>query len=201
MLETLRDLLEDQIKDLYSAENQLLKALPKMARKASSDALREAFESHLEETNTHVERINEIAELLDMRPGGKSCKAMQGLIEEGKEVLEEDGNDTVIDAALIIAAQRVEHYEISAYGSARALAEQLGEAQVVALLEETLDEEKSADVKLSDISTDEILPSAPQDEGDESDEEETDQRARKPKVVTRSNSRSTAKSGAKRSSR
>ncbi|MGD9692336.1 MAG: ferritin-like domain-containing protein [Phycisphaerales bacterium] len=201
MLETLRDLLEDQIKDLYSAENQLLKALPKMARKASSDALREAFESHLEETNTHVERINEIAELLDMRPGGKSCKAMQGLIEEGKEVLEEDGNDTVIDAALIIAAQRVEHYEISAYGSARALAEQLGEAQVVALLEETLDEEKSADVKLSDISTDEILPSAPQDEGDESDEEETDQRARKPKVVTRSNSRSTAKPGAKRSSR
>ena len=160
MLDSLKSLLEEQIKDLYSAENQLVKALPKMAKKASSPNLREAFESHLEETRGHVERLAAVAELLEIKPSGKTCKAMQGLVEEGKEVLEEEGADAVIDAALISAAQRVEHYEISAYGSARAMAEQLGETKVIKLLQATLDEESAADEKLSGISTDEVLPAS-----------------------------------------
>lgn len=160
MLDTLKSLLEDQIKDLYNAENQLLKALPKMAKKASSQPLKSAFEAHLAETREHVERLASIAETLETKPGGKTCKAMQGLIEEGKEVLEEDGDESVIDAALIAAAQRVEHYEISAYGTARAIAEQLGETAVVKLLEKTLKEERGADEKLSGISLKDILPAA-----------------------------------------
>ena len=158
MLDTLKSLLEDQIKDLYNAENQLVKALPKMAKKATSEKLRAAFESHLEETRGHVDRLTAIAQILETKPGGKTCKAMQGLVEEGKEVLEEDGEDSVIDAALIAAAQRVEHYEISAYGSARAMAEQLGEPRIIRLLQSTLDEEAAADKKLSSISTGEVLP-------------------------------------------
>ncbi len=160
MLDTLKSLLEDQVKDLYNAENQLVKALPKMAKKATSENLRAAFESHLEQTRTHVERLAAVAQLLDTKPGGKTCKAMQGLIEEGKEVLEEVGDDAVIDSALIAAAQRVEHYEIAAYGSARAMAEQLGEPRIIKLLQQTLDEEKAADEKLSGISTGEVLPAA-----------------------------------------
>ncbi len=168
MLDSLTSLLEDQIKDLYSAENQLVRALPRMAKKATSEALRAAFEGHLEETRGHVERLAEAAQMLDTKPGGKTCKAMQGLIEEGKEVLEEDGEPAVIDAALIAAAQRVEHYEIAAYTSAQAMAEQLGEMKIVKLLQNTLDEERGADEKLTNIFTGEVLPaterSAPQSE-------------------------------------
>lgn len=160
MLDSLKSLLEDQIKDLYSAENQLVKALPQMAEKATSETLRAAFEGHLEETRGQLERLAEAATILETKPGGKTCKAMQGLIEEGKEVLEADGEPTVIDAALIAAAQRVEHYEIAAYTSAQAMAEQLGEMKVVKLLEDTLDEELGATEKLSEISTDEVLPAA-----------------------------------------
>lgn len=170
MLSTLKSLLEDQIKDLYNAENQLLKALPKMAKKASSESLRMAFEGHLDETREHVERLVQVAEMLETKPGGKTCKAMQGLIEEGKEVLEEDGEGAIIDAALIAAAQRVEHYEIAAYGTARAIAEQLGERKIIKLLQATLDEEKGADEKLSGISTGEVLPAT----GRATDEEEPD---------------------------
>lgn len=164
MLGTLKDLLEEQVKDLYNAENQLVKALPKMAKKATTPSLQKAFEGHLEETREHVERLATIAELLEIKPGGKTCKAMQGLIEEGKEVLEEGGDGSVIDAALIAAAQRVEHYEISAYGTARALAQQLGHSKVVQLLDKTLKEERAADEKLSGISLKELLPNAPQAE-------------------------------------
>lgn len=160
MLNTLASLLQEQVRDLYSAENQLVKALPKMAKRATDDKLRAAFEGHLEQTRTHVERLGQIAELLECKPGGKKCKAMEGLIEEGKEVLEEEGADAVIDAALIAAAQRVEHYEISAYGSARAMAEQLGEPRVIKLLTATLDEEKEADENLSGISRGGILAAA-----------------------------------------
>jgi ferritin-like metal-binding protein YciE len=145
MLDSLRNLLEEQIKDLYSAENQLIKALPRMAKAASSKSLREAFESHLDETRHHAERLQSIAQILEIKPGGKKCKAMEGLVEEGKEVLEEDGEGAVIDAALIAAAQRVEHYEISAYGSARAMADQLGASTIIKLLQKTLDEESAAD--------------------------------------------------------
>ena len=157
---TLAKLLEDQLKDLYSAETQLTKALPKMAKKASFDGLKQAILGHLEETKGQVERLNQIAEILGIKLSGKKCKAMEGLIEEGSEVLEADGPGPIIDAALIAAAQRVEHYEISAYGSARALAERLEHGDIVSLLQETLDEESAADEKLSLISLEEILPNA-----------------------------------------
>jgi ferritin-like metal-binding protein YciE len=153
-------LLEDQLKDLYSAETQLVKALPKLAKKAASTELKNAFTSHLEETKNHVERLTEIGTILGLKMTGKKCKAMEGLVEEGAEVLEAEGPGPVIDAALIAAAQRVEHYEISAYGSARALATHLGHENVAELLQETLDEESAADEKLTSISEEEILPNA-----------------------------------------
>lgn len=169
-MKTLEDLLEEQLKDLYNAENQLTKALPKMAKKASSPSLKKAFTSHLEETKGHVERLEQIGKKLGYsKMTGKVCKAMQGLIEEGKEVLEEDETGPVIDAALIAAAQRVEHYEIAAYGSARAMAEELGENQVVKMLQQTLNQEGAADKKLTEISENEILAAA--SAGEESEEE------------------------------
>src|SRR5271168_1007015 len=154
-LPTIEKLLEDQLKDIYSAENQLVKALPKMAKKASAGGLKNAITSHLEETKHQVERLEKIGQTLNIKLTGKKCKAMEGLIEEGAEVLEAEGPGPVIDAALIAAAQRVEHYEISAYGSARALARQLGHDDVVEHLQETLDEESAADEKLSSISEEE----------------------------------------------
>jgi ferritin-like metal-binding protein YciE len=159
-LPTLAKLLEDQLKDLHSAEAQLTKALPKLAKKASFGGLKQAILGHLEQTKQQVERLDQIGESLGLKLSGKKCKAMEGLIEEGAEILEADGPGPVIDAALIAAAQRVEHYEISAYGSARALADQLGHADVVDLLQDTLDEESAADEKLSAISLEEILPNA-----------------------------------------
>ena len=167
-MKTLEDLLEEQLKDLYSAENQLLKALKRMAKKASNERLVEAFESHAEETQGQIERLDQIGKKLGYKKlSGKVCKAMQGLVEEGKEVLEEDGSDAVIDAALIAAAQRCEHYEISAYGSARAMAEELGEDHVAKLLQQTLDEESAADEKLSELSESEILAAAHSGDGEE----------------------------------
>jgi ferritin-like metal-binding protein YciE len=160
MLDSLRKALGEQLKDLYSAENQLVKALPRMAKAASSDALRGAFTSHLEETRTHVQRLEEAAAILESKPGGKKCKAMEGLIEEAKEILEEDGDESVIDAALIAAAQRVEHYEIASYGTARAMAQQLGLTKVAQILQKTLDEEGQADKKLTAISEGEVLVAA-----------------------------------------
>jgi ferritin-like metal-binding protein YciE len=153
-------LLENELKDLYSAESQLVKALPKMAKAASTAGLKKAFTSHLAETKGQVERLRKVGDLLDMKLTGKKCKAMEGLIEEGKEVLDADGPEAVIDAALIAAAQRVEHYEISGYGTARALAEHLGQPQAAKLLQLTLDEESAADEKLTKISLGEVLPSA-----------------------------------------
>jgi ferritin-like metal-binding protein YciE len=157
---TVAKLLEDQLKDIHSAETQLVKALPKMAKKASSPALKDAITTHLEETRGQVERLDQVGQSLGIKLTGKRCKAMEGLIEEGSEVLEAEGPGPVIDLALIAAAQRVEHYEISAYGSARALADQLGHEDVVDLLQETLDEESAADEKLSSISEEELLPTA-----------------------------------------
>ncbi|WP_254509384.1 ferritin-like domain-containing protein [Anatilimnocola floriformis] len=170
-MDTLLELLEDQIKDLYSAENQLTKALPKLAKKAASESLADAFTSHLKETNGQIERLQKVGELLKIKLTGKKCKAMEGLIEEGKEVLEEEGKSAVIDSALIGAAQRVEHYEIAAYGTAKAMAEHLGFAKVVKLLEQTLAEESECDEKLSSISLDEILPATDVTEEDSAVEE------------------------------
>ncbi len=157
-MDTLSELLEDELKDLYSAENQLVKALPKMAKKAASESLKSAILAHLKETEGQIDRLTKIGELLAIKLGGKKCKAMEGLIEEGKEILEEDGSHSVIDAALIGAAQRVEHYEIAAYGTTKAIAEHLGHEKVAKLLSETLDEESAADKKLTGISLEEVLP-------------------------------------------
>jgi ferritin-like metal-binding protein YciE len=147
----LKDLYIDELKDLYNAENQLVKALPKMARAASSDELRRGFEEHLEQTKGHVQRLEKIFQALGESPKGKKCKGMEGLIEEGSEVMEEDYEGSVLDAALIGAAQRVEHYEIAGYGTVRSMAETLGESNHVSLLEETLEEEKETDEKLGEL--------------------------------------------------
>jgi ferritin-like metal-binding protein YciE len=125
-LDTLEKLYISELRDLYSAENQLLKALPKMAKEASSKELKEGFEKHLEQTRGHVERLEQIFEQLDEGPKGKTCHGMKGLIEEGSEILKEDGEDSVLDAGIIVAAQKVEHYEIASYGSARTFANLLG---------------------------------------------------------------------------
>jgi ferritin-like metal-binding protein YciE len=141
-----RDLYVDELKDLYNAENQLVKALPKMAKAAaSSDELRRRFEVHLEQTRGHVQRVEQIFKSLDESPKGKKCAGMEGLVKEGSEVMEEDFEGALMDAALIGAAQRVEHYEIAAYGTASEFAKILGESEHVTLLEETLQEEKETD--------------------------------------------------------
>src|SRR5581483_4292091 len=142
---TLRELFIDELKDLYSAENQLLKALPKMAKAATSPDLKKAFESHLKETQTQVDRLVQIFESLDASPKGKKCKAMEGLVEEGSEMMEEDAEPEVMDAALIAAAQRVEHYEMAGYGTVRTYARLLGDEQAAKLLQKTLDEEGQTD--------------------------------------------------------
>ena len=145
----LEELLIDEIKDIYSAENQIIKALPKMAKAASSPELKRAFERHLEETRRQVERLNQIGDQLDIKLTGKKCKGMEGLIEEGKEMMEEDLDDNALDAGLIGAAQKVEHYEIAAYGTARTHASLLGYNKIAKLLQQTLDEEGATDKKLT----------------------------------------------------
>jgi ferritin-like metal-binding protein YciE len=165
--EGLKELYIDELKDLYSAENQLLKALPKLAKAASSDELQDGFKQHLEQTRGHVERLEQIFKSLDASPRGKKCVGMEGLVKEGSEVMEEDFEQAVMDAALIGAAQRVEHYEIAAYGTVSEFARILGEEQHVSLLEETLQEEKETDEKLTSLAK-EINPQANQDsDGDE----------------------------------
>jgi ferritin-like metal-binding protein YciE len=160
-LESIENLFLHEVKDLFSAEKQLVKALPKMAKGASSQALQEGIEDHLEQTKGHVERLERVFKLLDKSPRAEHCKGMEGLIEEGSDLLEEDGEPHVKDAALIAAAQRVEHYEISGYGTARTLAELLGLGEAVDLLQQTLDEEKETDEKLTELAMSEVNVQAP----------------------------------------
>jgi ferritin-like metal-binding protein YciE len=167
----LKELYIDELKDLYSAENQLVKALPKMAKAASSDELREGFEEHLEQTRGHVQRLEEIFKSLGESPKGKKCMGMEGLVKEGSEVMDEDFEGALLDAALIGAAQRVEHYEIAAYGTVREMATVLGESEQASLLEETLNEEKETDEKLTELAK-EINPKA-NEEVEEQEEDET----------------------------
>lgn len=150
-LETLDDLFEMQLKDLYSAENQLVKAMPKMASMAKDARLRQGFEMHLRETQTQVERLEQIGKGLDLKLSGHTCKAMEGLIAEGQETMSERATDEVMDAALIAAAQRIEHYEISGYGTAAHYAERLGHSEAAALLRQSLNEEQRTDTKLNDL--------------------------------------------------
>jgi ferritin-like metal-binding protein YciE len=150
-LNSLRDLLIDELRDLHDAENRLVKALPKMAKAASHDELKEGFEEHLEQTRDHVDRLERCFKLLGEKARGKTCHAMKGLIEEGNEAIQEDAPDAIRDAKMIGAAQRIEHYEIAGYGTARAFAETLGETKVANLLQETLDEEGDTNKKLTAI--------------------------------------------------
>jgi ferritin-like metal-binding protein YciE len=148
---TVKDLLEDEIKDLYSAERQLTKAIPKMAKGSNDAALKQAFKDHLKETEGQVERLEEVAKLLEMKPSGKKCVGMEGCIEEGAEALDEEGNETILDLGIIGAGSRVEHYEMAGYMTAIALAKRLKATEVVSLLRESLAEEQGAEQKLRKI--------------------------------------------------
>jgi ferritin-like metal-binding protein YciE len=177
--ENLREALVEEIRDLYNAEKQLVKALPKMAKGAESDELRDAFEQHLQETEGQVTRLERVFELLEEKPRGKHCAGMAGIIEEGSEKLQEDMEGSVLDACLIGAAQKVEHYEICAYGTAVAWAEALGLSEVVDVLNETLEEEKAADEKLTALAESGINQAATagesEEEGDEMEEDEEEE--------------------------
>jgi ferritin-like metal-binding protein YciE len=159
-LNTLQDLYIDELRDLYNAENQLLKALPKMAKGASSPELKQAIEEHLEQTKGHVDRLDQIFGRMDESPKGKTCYAMKGLVEEGSEILGEDGEDSVLDAAIIAAAQKVEHYEIASYGTVRTFADLLNQDEASQLLQETLNEESQANEKLNSLAEDIVNPEA-----------------------------------------
>jgi ferritin-like metal-binding protein YciE len=157
---TLHEMLVDEIRDLYHAEKQMTKALPKMAKAATHEDLREAFEMHLEETQEQINRLEEVFEALGEKPKAKPCPGMAGIIQEGQETMQEDAEGAVLDAALIAAAQRAEHYEIGAYGTCAEWARLLGLNEVVSLLEQTLEEEKAADKKLTMIAEQEINQAA-----------------------------------------
>jgi ferritin-like metal-binding protein YciE len=172
---TLRDLMIDEIRDLYDAERQLVKALPKMAKGATSEELRTLIETHLGETEEQVARLEKAFEMLGEKPRGKRCEGMAGIIEEGSNLLEEDFDGAVLDAGIIAGAQRAEHYEITAYGSVMAWAKQLGEDDIAELLSETLEEEKSADEKLSALAEGTINGEAAQSDTDDSESEEDDE--------------------------
>jgi len=151
MTETIRDLLIEEMQDLYDAEKQLVKALPKMVKAASSEELSEAFAGHLEQTKGHVQRLEQAFQMLDQKPKGKVCAGMKGLISEAQERIQGNDDGALADSAMICAAQKVEHYEIAGYGTLKAWAEELGLSDIAALLDETLREEKEADEKLSTI--------------------------------------------------
>jgi ferritin-like metal-binding protein YciE len=176
--QALKELYIDELKDIYNAETQLVKALPKMAKAANSEELRTGFEEHLEQTRGHVQRLEQIFKELGEKPSGKKCKAMEGLVAEGSEVMGEDYEEDVMDAALISAAQRVEHYEIAAYGTVRTYAELLGEDTAVQLLEQTLEEEKETDQKLTDMAS-EINVKAMGEGSEEGSEDEEEAPLRK----------------------
>jgi ferritin-like metal-binding protein YciE len=162
----LKHLYIEELKDLYSAENQLVKALPKMAKASTSEDLRAGFEEHLNQTKKHVARLEEIFEALGESPAGKKCKGMEGLIKEGAEMIKEDPAAEELDAGLISAAQRVEHYEIAGYGCVSTYAKFLGEDQAVSLLRQTLEEEKETDKKLTQLSGHINIEATDSDESD-----------------------------------
>jgi ferritin-like metal-binding protein YciE len=163
---SLHEIFVEELHDVYDAEKQITKALPKMAEEAASEELRQGFEEHLEQTREHIRRLEQIFEQLGQDAKGKKCKGMEGLIKEGSEVIKEDMEDAVKDAALISAAQRVEHYEIAAYGTLRTWAELMGHEEAVSLLEETLSEEKETDQKLTSLA-EEVNVEAEEGEGRE----------------------------------
>ena len=197
---TLRDSLVDEVKDMYNAEKQLTKALPKLAKAASSEELRTAIENHLEETRNQVAKLERVFELLDETVRGKHCAGMAGIIEEGSDVLEEDFEDAVMDACIIAAAQKAEHYEISSYGTMIAWAEALELTDVAGILNEILAEEKAADEKLSAMAETGINEAATAGESDE-EEEEPANRAKEAARVSASGPKRSAGNGNARSAK
>ena len=177
--ETFRDLYIEQLRDIYNAEQQLIKALPKMAKASTSDDLRGGFETHLQQTRGHAQRLEQIFQAMGEKPTGTKCKAMEGLVSEGGEAIDSEYEGEVKDAALIAAAQRVEHYEMAAYGTAKAFAELLGESDAVNLLNETYEEEKETDQKLTELST--TINSEANGQG--SDENEDENEGSRPRVM------------------
>jgi len=179
-MESLHELYVDELKDLYSAEKQIVKALPKMVKNATNPELKEAFSNHLDETEGHVQRLEKIFQMLGEKAGGKKCKGMEGLIEEAKELLEEDAAEEVLDAGLISKAQHVEHYEMAGYGTVRTYAEQLGFADQAKLLQQTLDEEGKANELLTQIAESSVNLDA------ETGSEEEESTSRSDRQVSRS---------------
>jgi ferritin-like metal-binding protein YciE len=159
-LDTLEKLYVSELRDLYDAENQLLKALPEMAKAASSKELKDGFEKHLEQTKGHVSRLEQIFDELDENPKGKTCQAMKGLIKEGSEILKKDSEESILDAGIIVAAQKVEHYEIAGYGSVRTFAHLLGQNEAAELLQTTLDEESETNEILNQLAGSVVNPEA-----------------------------------------
>ena len=183
---TLQTLLQGELQDIYDAENRLVKALPKMAKAATTEKLRAAFQEHLEVTKGHVERLKEVFDQFGLPAKAKTCNGMKGLVEEGEEVISEEAGSRIGDVALIGAAQRVEHYEIAAYGTVRAMAEQLENTRAAGLLKETLEEEKEADEKLNEIAQEiySMIGEGSQDQGVSG--EATGSRGKSPKTRTSS---------------
>ena len=195
-LSTLHDLFVHELKDLYNAEKQLVKALPKMAKAARSPELRTAFEEHLEETRGQIERLEQVFASLDEKVRGKHCDGIAGIIEEGKSVMEEDFDDATMDACLIAGGQRAEHYEMAAYGTLIAWAKAMGHMDAVDLLQETLDEEKAADEKLSALAEGGINQTAA--DAVEVDEESEDEESEDEEPVAVAVKRSSSKPRARR---
>jgi ferritin-like metal-binding protein YciE len=195
----LREALVEEIRDIYNAEKQIVKALPKMVKAAPSEELRDAFESHLGETENQVTRLERVFELLDEKPRGKHCAGMAGILEEGSDTMQEDAEDAVMDAMLIAGGQRVEHYEITAYGTAIAWAEALGLTEVAEVLGESLAEEKAADEKLSALAESGINEAA--SAGESEDEVDEDEDRPKPRSTTASVHAETTARSAKRGGR
>jgi ferritin-like metal-binding protein YciE len=184
-LDSLETLLQDEIKDIYDAEKQLTKALPKLVKKASTDELKEAITEHLRVTEGHIERLEQVFEQMEMPVRGKKCTGMQNLIKEGDELISEAEEGAPRDAVMIAAAQKVEHYEIATYGTLRTWANRLGKGDVAALFEETLDEEKEADQKLTTIAENLVNPQAAESGEREEDEQETSTRTKARKGASR----------------
>jgi ferritin-like metal-binding protein YciE len=191
----LMKLLEDQLADLYYVEKQLVKALPKMAKKATNEELKTAFEEHLSETEAQVVRIEEMFQALEKPAKAKRCPAIDGILEEGREIMEEFADDAALDAGLVSAAQKVEHYEITSYGSMKAWAEQLELTELVDLIDQTLEEEKGADEKLTSIAESVVNIEAEEEEGEEVEEEEAAAQGANAGKVGRSTSKGARKGG------
>ncbi|MDQ6622284.1 MAG: ferritin-like domain-containing protein [Verrucomicrobiota bacterium] len=189
-IDSLKTLLEEELNDIYSAEKQLTKALPKMVKKATSDDLKAALEDHLEVTEGQVTRLEQVFEALGQPAKAKTCKAMKGLIEEATEIMEEDATDAVMDAGIIAAAQKVEHYEIASYGTVRTWARLVGEEEAAELLQETLDEEGEADKRLTELAESSINVEAEEDEDETSGSKKSSAKKASSKKATKSGSRS-----------